>query len=67
MFVDLIARVELSRSEGTSGVDLHVIVTMRSEFLGECAHYAGFAEMINHMQCLVPRMDEAGMMCQTPP
>ena len=59
LFVDLIARVETAdQSEASLGVDLHVIVTMRSEFLGECARFAGFAETINRTQYLVPRMDD---------
>ena len=45
-----------------TGVDLHVIVTMRSEFLGECARFAGFAETINRTQYLVPRMDDDGLL-----
>ena len=35
---------------------------MRSEFLGECARFAGFAETINRTQYLVPRMDDEGLM-----
>ena len=35
---------------------------MRSEFLGECARFAGFAETINRTQYLVPRMDDDGLM-----
>ena len=63
LFLALIARVERAdQSEGAPGVDLHVIVTMRSEFLGECARFAGFAEAINRTQYLVPRMDDDGLM-----
>ena len=63
LFVNLIARAQAAdQSEGAPGVDLHVIVTMRSEFLGECARFAGFAETINRTQYLVPRMDDAGIM-----
>ena len=35
---------------------------MRSEFLGECARFANFAETINRTQYLVPRMDDDGLM-----
>jgi len=35
---------------------LYVILTMRSEFLGACARYKGFAEMVNGAQYLLPRM-----------
>ena len=63
LFVDLIERVASEDAEAApGGVDLHVIVTMRSEFLGECARFAGFAETINRTQYLVPRMDDDGLM-----
>ena len=63
LFVDLIQRAATEEPEaGPDAVDLHVIVTMRSEFLGECARFAGFAETINHTQYLVPRMDDDGLM-----
>ena len=64
LFVDLIERAART-SDGEAApdaVDLHVIVTMRSEFLGECARFAGFAETINRTQYLVPRMDDDGLM-----
>jgi hypothetical protein len=35
---------------------IYVVVTMRSEFLGECARYDGLAETINRTQYLLPRM-----------
>ena len=64
LFVDLVGRA--ATGEGNEAaratVDLHVIVTMRSEFLGECARFAGFAETINRTQYLVPRMDDDGLM-----
>ena len=64
LFVDLIERAAAEeRNEAEQGpVDLHVIVTMRSEFLGECARFAGFAETINRAQYLVPGMDDDGLM-----
>lgn len=36
--------------------DIHIAITMRSEFLGECARFSGFAEAVNRTQYLVPRM-----------
>lgn len=39
--------------------DVRVVVTMRSEFLGECARFDGLAEAINRTQYLVPRMTRA--------
>ncbi len=64
LFVALIecAATESGGETGTEAVDLHVIVTMRSEFLGECARFAGFAETINRTQYLVPRMDDDGLL-----
>ena len=64
LFVDLIRRAAAGEEAEAApdAVDLHVIVTMRSEFLGECARFAGFAETINRTQYLVPRMDDDGLM-----
>jgi formylglycine-generating enzyme required for sulfatase activity len=64
LFVDLIERAarENAGDAGSDAVDLHIIITMRSEFLGECSRFAGFAETINRTQYLVPRMDDDGLM-----
>ncbi len=64
LFVKLIERAaaEEGAKTGTGAVDLRVILTMRSEFLGECARFAGFAETINRTQYLVPRMDDEGLL-----
>ena len=35
---------------------IHVVLTMRSDFLGECSQFAGLPEAINEGQYLVPRM-----------
>ncbi len=35
---------------------IYVILTMRSDFLGDCAQFIGLAEAINEGQYLVPRM-----------
>ncbi|MEA3065660.1 MAG: hypothetical protein QOJ27_2112 [Sphingomonadales bacterium] len=45
----------------TNGGLLRLIVTMRSEFLGECARYPGLSEMINHTQYLLPAMTRADL------
>lgn len=37
-------------------VPLHVLITMRSDFLGDCVQFAGLAEAINQGQYLVPRL-----------
>jgi energy-coupling factor transporter ATP-binding protein EcfA2 len=70
LFVDLLARSDVEAAEGHSettepnqpGSAVHVLVTMRSEFLGECARFYGFAEAINRTQYLVPRMDRDGLL-----
>lgn len=36
---------------------IHVVMTMRSDFLGDCARFAGLPEAINGGQYLVPRMN----------
>src|SRR4029453_19399010 len=41
---------------------VHIIVTMRSEFLGECARFDGLAEAINRTQYLVPRMSRQALL-----
>jgi PQQ-dependent catabolism-associated CXXCW motif protein len=35
---------------------IYVVITMRSDFLGECARFAGLAEAINEGQYLTPRL-----------
>jgi WD40 repeat protein len=37
---------------------IHTIITMRSDFIGECAHYQGLTQLINNSNYLVPHMDE---------
>lgn len=40
----------------SAGAEVSFILTMRSEFLGNCARYRGLAEAINHTQYLLPNM-----------
>ena len=47
---------------GDQGAAVHVVATMRSEFLGECARFNGLAEAVNQTQYLVPRMDRDGLL-----
>jgi hypothetical protein len=35
---------------------IHVIIVMRADFLGHCAQFKGFPEMINDGQFLIPRL-----------
>jgi len=39
-----------------SVVNVFTIVTMRSDFIGECAHYQGLTQLINNSNYLVPHM-----------
>jgi PQQ-dependent catabolism-associated CXXCW motif protein len=36
--------------------NIYVVITMRSDFLGDCARFGGLAEQINHSQFLTPRL-----------
>ena len=39
-----------------SDVPVYVVMTMRSDFIGDCMEYAGLPEALNNSQYLVPRM-----------
>jgi formylglycine-generating enzyme required for sulfatase activity/energy-coupling factor transporter ATP-binding protein EcfA2 len=70
LFVDLLVRNDAQSGQADGDTvepaeqtgSVHVIVTIRSEFLGECARFDGLAEAINRTQYLVPRMDREGLM-----
>jgi WD40 repeat protein len=51
-FVEKIVRA-VSQTES----DIYIILTMRSDFIGECAHYQGLTQLINNSNYLVPHMD----------
>jgi tetratricopeptide (TPR) repeat protein len=51
LLTDFLVGFEKNPPEG-----IYVLVTMRSEFLGDCARYDGLAETINRTQYLLPRM-----------
>ncbi len=50
-FVNLLVTA-LTRSKA----EIHVIITMRSDFIGECAHFQGLTSLINSSNYLVPHM-----------
>lgn len=50
-FVNII----LELSEQTE-LPFHVVITMRSDFIGDCARFFGLPEALNRSQFLVPRM-----------
>jgi hypothetical protein len=57
LFVDFIAA--LLKEDSASPV--RVILTMRSDFLGECARMPGLAGVVNKAQYLLPRMETASL------
>lgn len=56
VFIDLLRGLERLSAPG-----LCVVLTMRSEFLGACAQFEGFAETVNQTQYLLPRMAQADL------
>ncbi len=44
-------------SVNNTGSEIYTIITMRSDFIGECAHYQGLTQLINNSNYLVPHMD----------
>jgi len=50
-FVQLLLEAAAQRE-----VPIHVVLTMRSDFLGDCAQFRGLPEAINEGQYLVPRL-----------
>ncbi len=51
-FVDLILA-----SAQQDDLPIYVIITMRSDFMGECSFFLGLPEQINRSQFLTPRLD----------
>jgi hypothetical protein len=69
LFVELLVRSNILPAQRNAReispnevANVHVVITMRSEFLGECARFYGLAEAINQTQYLVPRMDREGLL-----
>ncbi len=50
-FVNLIVKAV---NEGKQTLD--IIITMRSDYIGECAHYQGLTDLINNSNYLIPHM-----------
>ena len=53
-FVNLL--LEVANQPRDAALPVFVVITMRSDFLGECAQFDGLPEAINRGQYLVPRM-----------
>jgi TPR repeat protein len=57
LFIDLmIAEASAVHDTDVNGAEWHIVITMRSEYLGDCARFNGFAEVVNRTQYLVPRL-----------
>jgi hypothetical protein len=57
---DAIAFVKLLLgARAQAKMPIYVVLTMRSDFLGECAQFLGLAEAINDGEYLVPRLTRA--------
>jgi len=62
LFVKLLLAVtETSASPEPGAAPLYVVLTMRSEYLGDCALLYGLAEAINHGAYLLPKMTRANL------
>jgi hypothetical protein len=48
--------------ENNPAPHLFVILTMRSDYLGECARFDGFADTVNACQYLLPRLNDFGVL-----
>ena len=51
-----VAFVNLLLEAASSDLPIYIVITMRSDFLGDCAQFYGLPEAINRGQYLVPRM-----------
>ena len=51
-----VAFVNLLLEAADSPLPIYVVLTMRSDFLGDCSQFSGLPEAINRGQYLVPRM-----------
>jgi TPR repeat protein len=58
LFVSLLTQEATLEQErlNIEGPEIHIVITMRSEFLGDCARFDGLSEAINRTQYLVPPM-----------
>jgi hypothetical protein len=46
----------LMEASSDSSTDIHVMLTMRSDYIGECARFSGLAELVAANQFLVPML-----------
>jgi len=57
-FVKLLLETKQSGKRDEGKLPIYVILTMRSDYLGDCAHFWGLPEAINEGQFLIPRMTD---------
>jgi len=61
-FIDVLKGFELNQESTEKPVQgIYAIVTMRSDHLGDCGHFVGFAELVNATQYLLPRISDEGL------
>ena len=53
---EAVAFVKLLLEAANADVPIYVILTMRSDFIGDCMEYPGLADAVNGGQYLIPRM-----------
>ncbi|MGO9914035.1 MAG: NACHT and WD repeat domain-containing protein [Isosphaeraceae bacterium] len=46
----------LLESAAQTAVPIYIVITMRSDFIGECGQFEGLAEMVNRGEFLIPRL-----------
>ncbi|HEV8483183.1 MAG TPA: hypothetical protein VGV87_06470, partial [Blastocatellia bacterium] len=57
-FVKLLLETKQQDRPPEERLPIYVILTMRSDYLGDCAHFWGLPEAINEGQYLIPRMTD---------
>ncbi len=50
------SRTDDATGDGTNGPEIYIVITMRSDFLGDCAQFRDLPESINDGQYLIPRL-----------
>ena len=55
-FVKLLLEAVKPGADGQSEANIYVVLTMRSDFLGDCSHFWDLPEAINESQYLIPRL-----------
>ena len=53
---EALAFVELLRAAVRDTLPIYVVITMRTDYLGDCAEFPEFPEILNESQYLVPRL-----------